>query len=200
MDLLHKTPCFRHTASIPFSNQEAKMKSVIYSVALVGCLSAGDLYAQGRGRGGGTIEIPIREPRVITRSAPDIERGNRPDVAVERAARAGEGAPVREPKDVVGKLTDNPALTTRLKDFCPMDTDLGLMAADFRTLGQFVSAVHVSHNLGIPFETLKAKMITDEMSLGEAIKSWKDEMSTTEVNAEIKKAEEQAKEDLNATP
>jgi hypothetical protein len=43
-------------------------------------------------------------------------------------------------------------------------------------------------------------MVTDEMSLGEAIKSWKDEMSTTEVNAEIKKAEEQAKEDLNATP
>jgi hypothetical protein len=80
-----------------------------------------------------------------------------------------------------------------------MDTDLGLMAADFKTLGQFVAAVHVSHNLGIPFEMLKAKMVTDEMSLGEAIKSWKDEMSTTEVNTEIKKAEEQAKEDLNAT-
>ena len=47
-----------------------------------------------------------------------------------------------------------------------------LAAADFRTLGQFVSAVNVSYNLpGITFTELKTKLITDGMSLGSAIQA-----------------------------
>jgi hypothetical protein len=43
-------------------------------------------------------------------------------------------------------------------------------AADgFRNLGQFVAAVNVSNNLNIPFDKLKADMVTKKMSLGQSI-------------------------------
>lgn len=166
------------------------MKSSIYAIALVGCLSAGTVFAQGRGGGRGPIEI--REPRINSSSPSDSQRGN--SATTHATTREAQG-----PKDVSQQINDNPGLSKTLKDFFPMDTDLGLMAAGFKNLGQFVAAVHVSHNLDIPFETLKTKMVDEKMPLGEAIKSWKTEMSTTEVNAEVKKAEDQAKEDLKTT-
>jgi sensor domain CHASE-containing protein len=44
-------------------------------------------------------------------------------------------------------------------------------SAGFRNLGQFVAAVNVSNNLGISFTELKTRMVTDGMSLGQAIQS-----------------------------
>ncbi len=50
------------------------------------------------------------------------------------------------------------------------------MAADqaafgFRTQMQFVSAVHVSNSLGIPFNELKAKLLTQGLSLDDSIRT-----------------------------
>ena len=42
-------------------------------------------------------------------------------------------------------------------------------SAGFKNLGQFVAAVNVSNNLGIPFSQLKTKMVDDGMSLGQSI-------------------------------
>jgi hypothetical protein len=52
-------------------------------------------------------------------------------------------------------------------------------SAGFRNLGQFVAAVNVSSNLGIPFDQLKTKMVTDGKSLGQAIQLLKPVASAT---------------------
>src|SRR5215469_11922345 len=56
-------------------------------------------------------------------------------------------------------LSHNTQLSDKLKSLLPPGTDLQAAADGFKNLGQFVAAVHVSHNLGIPFDQLKAKMI-----------------------------------------
>jgi hypothetical protein len=67
-------------------------------------------------------------------------------------------------------------------------------AAGFKNLGQFVAAVHVSHNLGIPFDELKSRMTgSNSVSLGTAIKSLKPEAN---YKAEAKRAQKQAKNDI----
>jgi hypothetical protein len=54
-----------------------------------------------------------------------------------------------------------------------------LAAEGFRNLGQFVAAVNVSNNLGIPFTELKTKMVDDGMSLGQSIQALKPTSSAT---------------------
>jgi hypothetical protein len=79
----------------------------------------------------------------------------------------------------------------------PQGTNLDAAASGFKNIGQFVAAVHVSNNLNIPFDQLKAKMLTDRMSLGEAVHALKPDMNKDAANAEAKKAEGQAKKDTS---
>jgi hypothetical protein len=93
------------------------------------------------------------------------------------------------------RLASHPGLSARLQSLLPAGTDMQTAAAGFKNLGQFVAAVHVSHNLGIPFDQLKAKMLgPPSMSLGKAIQALK---PTANAKAELKKAEHQAHQDLD---
>src|SRR5262249_50736455 len=69
------------------------------------------------------------------------------------------------------KLKDNKSLAAKVESRLPKGTDLMTAAAGFKNLGQFVAAVNVSNNLGISFDELKAKMVTGNMSLGQAIQA-----------------------------
>jgi hypothetical protein len=69
------------------------------------------------------------------------------------------------------KLKKNTNLAAKLTSGLPAGTDLMTAAAGFRNLGQFVAAVNVSNNLGVSFTQLKAKMVTANMSLGQAIQA-----------------------------
>src|SRR5947209_8326417 len=53
---------------------------------------------------------------------------------------------------IATKLAANPALSSKLSALLPPGTNLATASAGFKKLGQFVAAVHVSKNLGIPFE------------------------------------------------
>ena len=89
-------------------------------------------------------------------------------------------------------LTQQPQLTAQLQKLYP-DMDLTAASADFKTLGSFVSALHVSKNLTIPFDQLKARVTGDgAVSLGKAIKELKPDV---DADAEVKKADAQAKAD-----
>ncbi len=87
----------------------------------------------------------------------------------------------------------------------------------FKNWGQCVAAVHVSHNLNIPFADLKARMTdstsgmtpgstvrTTPMSLGQAIQSFRGVtgtldagiLSPAKIEKEVKKAEDAAYIDL----
>jgi hypothetical protein len=111
-----------------------------------------------------------------------------------------ETAPLTKSQQLLTRNTNlQNKLTTRLGTQLPAGVTVIDAASGFKNLGQFVAAVNVSNNLGIPFADLKAKMtgmtvdgkpITTTtggttttapttMSLGQAIQSLKGMDSTT---------------------
>lgn len=104
-----------------------------------------------------------------------------------RSSQVGTSGLVLTP--VQEKLTKNTNLASKLSGRLPAGTDLMLASEGFRNLGQFVAAVNVSNNLGIPFADLKARMVTDGLSLGQAIKA---ERSDVDFLAQARRAETDA--------
>lgn len=97
-------------------------------------------------------------------------------------------------QSVSAKLSENQKLSSKLAGELPPNTNLQQAAQGFKNLGQFVAAVHVSHNLGIPFDQLKAKMTgSNPVSLGKAIHELD---PNADAKAEAKKAGKQAQQDL----
>jgi len=84
--------------------------------------------------------------------------------------------------------------------------DLKTAESGFRNQGQFIAALHVSQNLQIPFDLLKAKMTgvsvdangktinSTPESLGNAIHDLKPTLTVNQSNDAAKKAEKQAAE------
>jgi hypothetical protein len=114
----------------------------------------------------------------------------------------------------------NPKFEARLQGMLPEGTTVQDAMAGFKNWGQFVAAVHVSNNLGIPFADLKAKMtgitpgLTPDttiqgtpLSLGQTIQSLKgtsttvpeEQLTTTTIRTEVKKAEDAATAELQRT-
>jgi hypothetical protein len=101
-------------------------------------------------------------------------------------------------------LTQNTQLSSKLGSLLPAGTNLQTAASGFRNLGQFVAAVHVSHNLGIPFDQLKCTELATADAcpgmtvpakgshLGQAIQTLKPTMSATESKTAAKQAEKEA--------
>ena len=79
------------------------------------------------------------------------------------------GAAAHKPSSV----PKNPKLVAKLQPLLPAGLSVEQAAAGFSNQGQFIAAVHVSDNLGIPFNDLKTKALSDGGSLGSAIHSLK---------------------------
>jgi hypothetical protein len=105
---------------------------------------------------------------------------------------------------IAEKLNGKP-LASRIEQMTGMT--LNAASDGFRNQGQFIAAVHVSQNLGIPFADLKATMLgtplpgstlaaTSPMSLGQAIQQLKPFANST---TEATRAEKQAATDLRTT-
>jgi hypothetical protein len=96
-------------------------------------------------------------------------------------------------------LTQNTKLASKLSALLakqnPPITDLQAASSGFKNLGQFVSAVHVSNNLNIPFTRLKTAIMNDG-SLGKAIKALRPDADS---KAETKTAQKQTDEDVRAS-
>lgn len=95
-------------------------------------------------------------------------------------------------------LTRNTRLRARLQLLLP-GTNLDTAIVGFRNFGLFVATAHVSHNLGIPFDALRMKLINEQKSLGQAIQDLK---PNANADAEVKKAQETAEQEIaaNETP
>jgi hypothetical protein len=91
-------------------------------------------------------------------------------------------------------LAQNTQLASKVGSVLPAGADVQQAAVGFKNLGEFVAAAHVSKNLGIPFDDLKAKITGNEsMSLGKAIHTLKPEVDS---KAEAKRAKKSAEADL----
>jgi len=88
------------------------------------------------------------------------------------------------------KLQRNTKLASKLQSRLPAGTNLTVASSGFRNLGQFVAAVNVSNNLGIPFAQLKTRMVDQGMSLGQAIQDARPK--TTDTTVAVRRAETDA--------
>jgi hypothetical protein len=95
------------------------------------------------------------------------------------------------------KLQRNTNLAAKLQSRLPAGTNLQTAAAGFRNLGQFVAAVNVSNNLGIPFTDLKTRMVDGGMSLGQAIQDTRPR--TTDTTVIVTRAERDADDMIRTT-
>ena len=96
------------------------------------------------------------------------------------------GLPVLSPVDASGHFTKEAG------PFAGMD--LKTAAGGFKNQGQFIAALHVSKNLGIPFTDLKSKMTgSNPESLGQAIHDLKPTLSQADAQKEAEKAQKQAR-------
>ena len=118
------------------------------------------------------------------------------------------------PKSPTTLLEQNTQLQKNLASFFPAGTDLTAQAAGFKNLGQFVSSVHVSHNLGIPFDQLKCTELgtkkatasgttcpttvtnTSGMNLGKTIQTIKPDVNSKQA---VHDANRQTKTDLKTS-
>jgi hypothetical protein len=99
------------------------------------------------------------------------------------------------------KIATHPKLAAKLQTLLPAGPDgkqmsLNAAALGYSNQGQFIAALHVSQNLGIPFESLKALMVDKHMSLGQAIQNAKPGVNST---AEAERGETEAENDVKTT-
>jgi hypothetical protein len=116
----------------------------------------------------------------------------------EIGSPAGKDGALKGSPSVTGKntvndlLTQNTKLSSNLQGLLPTGTNIEDAANGFDHLGQFVAAVHVSHNLDIPFDQVKGEMMNGS-SLGEAIHKLK---PNVDARQEAMKGNQQALDDM----
>lgn len=147
--------------------------------------------AQG-GRSGGVGGAGRGTPSI--RGEEKTHPAGRPSEVERPSARSlRKEAPGTRDKHTVGDLLmQNEKLSSRLQGLLPPGTNLQEASAGFEYLGQFVSAVHASHNLGIPFDQVRSRLMAGK-SLGEAIHELE---PGVDARKEAIRANEQALEDL----
>jgi hypothetical protein len=120
-------------------------------------------------------------------------------------ATTGSSTPTTTLNPIAQKLQGKP-LGDRIQQMLPKKMTLDAASAGFKNQGQFIAAVHVSNNLGIPFDQLKAAMLgtsattltndtsTNPMSLGQAIRKLRPTANTA---VEVERAETQTSGDIS---
>lgn len=166
-----------------------KCKFILALVAMAG-FSALPALAQ-HGHGGGTSGGGGHDSHASSSSSHGGDSGKSGDKDGDsHGGHGGHGT-------IASKLANNPQLSAKLSALLPPGTNLATASAGFKNLGQFVAAVHVSKNLGIPFDQLKTTMTgPPPMSLGKAIHTL---APTANAKTALKTAEKQAKADLHST-
>ncbi len=120
------------------------------------------------------------------------------EAAVETRSPRAAGPVVAANVDVSSRVAANPALSTVIQPLLPPGATIAAAAAGFRTQGQFIAALHVSRNLGIPFEQLKSELTENHPdSLGQAIHQLRPDLSRNTVRSEVRQARHQAEQDVD---
>ncbi len=164
------------------------MRIVQISVGVVGvaalvCLTVTPLYAGQHGR-------PVVAAQPHGHGAPSSHPTTKSTPPTTAGTTAAGHSPVAE------RIGDRPQLVSRLQPLLPPGMTLQQAAAGFRNQGQFIAALHVAHNLNIPFAQLKAEMTgKNHESLGPAIHELR---PTAHASQAAKRAESEAKADLEA--
>ncbi len=164
------------------------MKRFLIAFAIASLMSLPLLAQHGGGHGGG-MSMGNGSSMSSSHGNSDMSNGHGNSAKGDQQSSNTSGQ--KTPGDL---LTQNTKLSSKLQGLLPAGTDLQTAASGFKNLGQFVAAVHVSHNLGISFDDLKAKMTgTSPESLGKAIKQLDPKANS---KTETSKANKQAQQDI----
>ena len=164
------------------------------ALAVLGALSTVPLFAQRGGGGGHACGMGGADGAGGGMGHGSESGSAGPNMDRSGTARGMNSTNLGSQKNVGELLSRNTKLASHLSSLLPAGTNLQQAAAGFKNLGQFVAAVHVSHNLGISFDDLKAKMTgSNSESLGKAIHDLKPEANS---KAEAKRAKGQAEDTL----
>jgi len=98
------------------------------------------------------------------------------------------------PNPIATKISSKPQLNAKIATMLPRGMTLDQASRGFKNQGQFIAALHVSQNLGIPFKDLKNDMTVKHLSLGQSIQDLK---PTARSGDEARKAETAANHDLD---
>ena len=140
------------------------------------------LMAQG-GMGGGQTAGP----------PPDVEQrglNNRIDITADRN--------MDHHKTAAQLLAENSKLSEKVQTLLPAGEKVQDAADGFKDLGEFVAAVHIAHNMNIPFDQMKGK-IKEGDSLDKALRKLNQNLSHKEIKSQVKKGKKQAKQDIRAS-
>jgi hypothetical protein len=108
------------------------------------------------------------------------------------------------------RIQNDSAFASKIQKLLPAGMDMKTAEDGFKNRGQFIAALHVSQNLNIPFDQLKAKMTgvstvngqqttSTPVSLGKAIHELRPDMSQAQSDAQAKIADKQAAETVKPT-
>jgi hypothetical protein len=167
------------------------VKKVFILVVAFGCalcLSGNAAFAQGRGgsNAGGQGRGPAVTPNAPSQSHAGETKGPKESKGAPDTAKGG---------DFVARIDQNPNLKAKVDSLLPPGTNLATAASGFKNQGQFIAALHVSKNLNIPFNDLKAKMTGPNAEpLGKAIHDLKPTLTEKDADQEASKAQKEAKE------
>jgi hypothetical protein len=97
------------------------------------------------------------------------------------------------------QLANNAALPARIQPLLPAGSTIATASAGFGNQGQFIAALHVAQNLGIPFDQLKADLTQPHPdSLGQAVHALRPDLSRSTVKSDVRTARLQADQDMDA--
>ena len=100
--------------------------------------------------------------------------------------------------NVSTQLANNAALSAQIQPLLPAGSTIATASAGFTNQGEFIAALHVSQNLGIPFNQLKADLTQAHPdSLGQAIHALRPDLSRSTVRSDVHAAKLQADQDTD---
>jgi len=180
-----------------------KFYTFLFSLSIVLYLSgAAATYAQSKGA------VHTQGPSVShgSPSKPDLPIKGKSDQHADhtQVENAGKGHQDWETR-FQDRLQNDAAFRAKIESLLPAGTNVQTAASGFKNRGQFIAALHVSHNLDIPYDQLKATMLgldpttlepvagASPKSLGQAIHTLRPDIAETQVQVEVKKADKQTK-------
>ena len=195
-----------------------RFEKVLTAAAAVAMLSTSPVFAQhggGNGHGGGSSAPhgnphTAPAPTTTTTQPPAPKPHGNPHTTPAPATTTGTTGttttgttttttttPTTTTNPIAAKIQSHPQLAAKLTPLLPTGMTMATASNGFRNQGQFIAALHVSHNLNIPFVDLKSKMTgTSPLSLGQAIQTLRPGANS---GTEATRAEQEANEDLEVT-
>lgn len=111
------------------------------------------------------------------------------------AAKAPVAAKPNAAKAIAGPshIVLDPKVAAKLQKLLPAKTNLSEASKGFKNETQFIEAVYVSKDLGIPFARLKARITGDHpISLETAVRDLRPDLSKAKAKAEVEKGQREA--------